>query len=212
MSKRFLAILLICAAAFVGLFLLNGKNAEAPSTNEPTTTTHSTGGQDAKVTLIEYGDFQCPACASYYPIMKEVKAHYGDKINFQFRNFPLVSIHPNALAAHRAAEAASNQDKFWEMHDMLYERRDNWINSSNPSQIFESYATELGLDIAKFKQDVSNPATKAKIDADYAEGRDAGVDSTPGFVMNGKKIDNNPRDAAGFYALIDPILNEGQAQ
>lgn len=206
MSKRFLIILAVCVAAFVGLLLFNKKDNPSPTATQAATTNHNQGANTTGVTLIEYGDFQCPACASYYPVLKDVKAKYGDKISFQFRNYPLVSIHPNAMAAHRAAEAAAKQNKFWEMHDMLYERWASWKDSTSAPTIFESYAQELGLDMTKYRQDVADPATKAVIDADKAEGDKIGVTGTPTFVLDGKKIEDNPRDVEGFSKLIDAAI------
>lgn len=207
MNRRFVIILVILVATFVGLVLLKGNKSDTTTLTKATTGSHIKGGADAKVTLLEYGDFQCPACGGYYPIIKEVEAKYGDQIKFQFRNFPIISIHPNAMSAHRAAEAADKQGKFWEMHDLLYERQSSWKDSSNPAQVFEQYAAELGLNLNKYKVDVADPATKAVIDADIAAGKDINVAGTPTFVLNGKKIDNSPRDVAGFSALIDEILN-----
>ncbi len=211
MNKRFVGIIIVLVAAFIGLYLF-GSDKSTKTETPTTTTTHIQGGADAKVTLVEFGDFQCPSCASNYPLIKEVQAKYGDKIKFQFRNFPLISIHPNAMSAHRSAEAANNQGKFWEMHDLLYERQDSWKSSSNPAQIFEQFASELAIDIPRFKADVADAATKAIIDADIADGEALKITGTPTFVLNGKKIDNNPRDVAGFSALIDEILNAQPSQ
>jgi protein-disulfide isomerase len=212
MNRRFVIILLVCVAVFVGLFVFNSKDEQQASNQNVDPTSHSTGNPEAKVTLLEYGDFQCPACSGYYPILQAVKEQYGDKINFQFRHFPIVSIHPNAMSAHRAAEAAGNQGKFWEMHDMLYERQDSWKENSNPGSIFEGYAEELQLNMDQYRLDVASPDTKAVIDADIKAGQDAGVTGTPTFFINGKKIDNSPRDVAGFTALIDEILNAQSEQ
>ncbi len=207
MNKRFVAILVILVAVFVGLFVLGSSKSDDKEASSATPSNHIRGGTNTKVTLLEYGDFQCPACGGYYPIIKELESKYGDSVTFQFRHFPLVSLHPNAMSAHRAAEAASNQNKFWEMHDLLYERQESWSSSNNPAQIFEQFATELNLDIDKYKADIAATNTKAVIDADIAAGKDIGADSTPTFVLNGKKLDNPPRDVAGFSTLIDEILN-----
>lgn len=214
MNKRFVAILLICVALFVGAFVFGKSNNSNNSnqTNVPATN-HTQGNPEAKVTLLEYGDFQCPACGSYYPIVKEVKAKYGDQLKFQFRHFPIVGIHPNAMAAHRAAEAADKQGKFWEMHDVLYEQQSAWVNNTNVAAIFEAYATQLGLNIDQYKQDLTAVATKDAIDADIQAGKDADVSGTPSFFINGEPIDNNDvRDVAAFSALIDKVLNSQSAQ
>lgn len=207
MNRRFVIIIVILVAAFLGIILFKGDKDSTSTTTNTELTSHVKGGADAKVTLTEFGDFQCPACAGYYPLVKEVQEKYGDQIKFQFRNFPLVSLHPNAMSAHRAAEAAGKQNKFWEMHDLLYERQNDWKDSSNPSQIFEQYADDLALNLDQYKADVADPAVKATIDADLAAGKELGVSGTPTFVLNGKKIDDTPRDVAGFSALIDELLN-----
>lgn len=163
-----------------------------------------------KVTLIEYGDFQCPACYQYEPVMQEIREKYKDKINFQFRNFPLAQIHPNALAAHSAAEAASKQGKFWEYHDVLYEQQKAWSTaaSSSRSATFEGYAAELGLNIEQFKSDMENSDVRAVIDADIEEGKSIGATGTPTFVLNGKKLEKTSANVDAFSKLIDEELKK----
>lgn len=206
MSKRFLAILAVCIAIFVGLFLINKKDASAPNSEPPTASNHTQGANQSGVVLLEYGDFQCPACGAYYPILQEVKTKYTDQISFQFRHFPIVSSHPNAMAAHRAAEAAARQDRFWDMHDMLYETQPSWEGSTNAATIFEGYAQQLGLDVQKYKQDLADSRTKDIIDADMAAGKEAGVAGTPSFFLDGKKIESTPRTIEDFSKLIDEAI------
>lgn len=210
-NKRFLLIILVCAAVFFGLLFVNKKDAEAPS-GETAPTSHILGSEDAPVTLVEYGDFQCPACGAYYPILKEAKAKYGDRLAFQFRHFPLVQIHPNAMAAHRAAEAAGEQGKFFEMHDLLYERQSLWTGSQNPAPVFEGYADELGLDLEQYRQDVASSETNSVIQADLAAGQELSVTATPTFVLNGTRIEENPRDTEGFSKLIDEAFESANSQ
>lgn len=162
---------------------------------------HIYGNTSGKVTLIEYGDFQCPACASAYPNVKAVKEKYKEQLTFVFRNFPLTSIHPNALAAATVAEAASMQGKFWEMHDMLYENQTAWQNadSNNRGGIFEGYARELGLNIDQYKADLTKPEISQKIKFDQALGRKAGANSTPTFVLNGRTLSNDKWNSAEAF-------------
>src|SRR5688572_27110761 len=139
MNKRFLMILAACVVVFAGLLIFNKREAKAPTENGNQTaqlSNHTTGQGTAGVTLTEYGDFACPACYQYYPLLKQVKAKYGDQLKFQFRHFPLTEIHQNALISARAAEAAGLQGKFWEMHDKLYETQPAWRDHTNPSQFF----------------------------------------------------------------------------
>lgn len=208
MSKRFLATLLIIGLGLVGIFWISRDKANAPNDNSAQTLSseHVQGAGKKGVTLVEFGDFQCPACGAYYPIVKQVKAKYGDDITFQFRHFPLTQIHPNAFAAHRAAEAAGLQNKFFEMHDMLYERQNTWVGASNVVKILEDYATELGLNIEKFKQDFSSGAVNDVINKDVKAAQGLKATSTPTFVLDGKKLEQLPRDAEGFSKLIDEAI------
>jgi protein-disulfide isomerase len=206
MNKRFLIILVLCVAGFLGLVLFNKKEAGAPDAGNAQPSSYVQGEGTSGVTLAEYGDFQCPACAGYEPVLEQVKAKYGDQIKFQFSHFPLVSIHPNAMSAHRAAEAAGRQDKFWEMHDLLYERQSAWSSSNAAAGLFEGYARELGLDMDKYRSDVASSDIQAVINADMRAGQNAKVTATPAFLIDGKKVSENPRDAEGFYKLIDDAI------
>ncbi len=183
---------------------------------------HVMGKENASVSLVEYGDFECPACSFYYPIVEQVKEKYKDQISFQFRNFPLVQSHRNALAAHRAAEAANNQGKFWEMYNMLYSRQESWNGPSQSDSvgatttqaisIFESYAQELGLDVNKFNADVIASATLDTINSDTDEGKRLGVLGTPSFFVNGKKIEDSTdiTSVEAFSKVIDEALAASQ--
>ena len=111
---------------------------------------HIRGKADAPVTLVEFGDYQCPACGAYYPIIEEVLRRYPDKVKLEFHHYPLIQVHPHALKAAKAAEAAGEQGKFWEMHDKLYQNQPIWSRSSNAEAQFLAYAGEIGLDANKF--------------------------------------------------------------
>lgn len=208
MSKRFLIIIAVLFLGFVGFLVFNKEKSTAPGgSNAAQATNHVLGAGKKNVTLVEYGDYQCSACYAYYPVLKEVQKKYGDDITFQFRNFPLTQIHQNAFAAHRAAEAAAKQNKFWQMHDLLYEQQRTWSTSSNVIRIFEDYATQLGLNIDTFKKDYASSEISATINADIDAGNKFSINSTPSFVINGKKIDN-PKDVTveGFSKIIDSYI------
>ena len=155
----------------------------------PTNHVYSTGSTG--VTLVEYGDFQCPGCGQFYPLVKALKDKYKNVITFQFVNFPLTQLHQNAQAAHRAAQAASNQGKFWEMHDLLYENQNNWKDSSNAPKDFEAFATQLGLDLNKFRTDFASAETNAIIAADITKGQSKKIVGTPTFFLDDKQIEDN---------------------
>ncbi len=210
MDKRFLTIIAVLVVGFAGILFFSNKSDDTSSSSDKgqvaAATNHVFGEGQKGVTLIEYGDFQCPACAQYFPIIKALKEQYKNDIKLQFRHFPLTSIHVNAFAASRAAEAASKQNKFWEMHDALYENQQEWAQAPNPKTIFESYAKALGLNMQQFQTDYSSDAVNDAINADLAEGEKAGASSTPTFVLNGKKIEDNPRGLEEFAKLIDEAI------
>lgn len=154
--------------------------------------------KDTKVTLIEYSDFQCPACGAYYPIVKQLGQEFKN-LTIVYRNFPLAQ-HANARPAAQAAEAAGQQGKFWEMHDLLFSNQNAWSGSSSAEQIFIAYAQSLKLDMEKFKTDFNSQAVKTKIEADYQSGASE-VGGTPTFFLNDKKI-QNPQGYEDFRSII----------
>lgn len=159
------------------------------------------GKRDAKVTLIEYGDFQCPACTNYEPILKELLQKFPSDLKLVYRHFPLSSIHRNAYDASRASEAAGKQGKFWEMHDLLYQRQKDWEGSSNPKDVFLGYARELGLDEEKFKSDFDSKEIEEKINKDTVSGGRLRLNATPTFFLNGQKV--QPRSYEEFSKLVE---------
>jgi len=198
-------------AAFVGLMgYLISNQSTGGTANGPVADVTSAdwieGGKDAKVTLIEYGDFQCPACGSYYPMVKNLNKDFGDKLRIVFRNFPLTQIHSNAQIASQAAEAAGLQNKFWEMHDMLFENQKEWSNLSNPKSTFRSYAEKIGMDAGKFETDIGAAAVKSLVDEDVKSGNAAKVSSTPSFFLNGKYI-TSPSSYDSFRTAIAQELD-----
>ena len=164
------------------------------------------GETASKVTLIEYGDFQCPACGQYEPIVQKVRTDYADKIAFVYRHFPL-SQHKNAKITAYASEAAGKQGKFWEMHDMFYAGQNTWANLSDDKarDVLIKYAETIGLDLKLFNDQMDSSEIKNKVEADSQSGLKAGVNSTPTFILNGKRI--QPRSYDEFKQLIDQELS-----
>jgi protein-disulfide isomerase len=154
---------------------------------------HVFGKVGSKVTLIEYGDFQCPPCASVYPRIKAISEQYSHQLQFVFRNFPITTIHSNAKVAAASAEAAGLQGKYWEMHDKIYAGQSDWseLNEADRTTYFVDLAKSLSLDINKFKSDVASTDTGNKIDYDLALGKKAGVQGTPTFFLNGKQLSSD---------------------
>ncbi|KKW17052.1 MAG: DSBA oxidoreductase [Parcubacteria group bacterium GW2011_GWA1_50_14] len=162
------------------------------------------GNASSTVVFIEYSDFQCPACGSYYPIVKKVVKDYESRIQFAYRHFPL-SQHKNADLAARASEAAGKQGRFWEMHNMLFEKQADWSESESAKELFTGYAVSLGLNKETFLSDIDSADIKNKVKDDYDGGFTAGVNATPTFFLNGMKL-QNPSDEAGFRTLIDAAI------
>jgi protein-disulfide isomerase len=141
----------------------------------------------ATVTLVEFSDYQCPACGAYHPLVKQLLSDFAGKLNFVFRNYPL-SYHPDALAACLAVEAAGLQGKYWQMHDKIFETQATWSTSTDAKEIFLVYAKELNLDIGKFTQDLESAAVKNKVESDYNDGVKIGITETPTFYLNDRKL------------------------
>lgn len=213
MNKRFVIILAVLVVGFIGLLIFNRRGTETTNNNqgEAQPSNHTIGEGTTGVTLTEWGDLQCPACAQYHPIVKMVLAEYGDEITFQFRHFPLQAIHQNALIAARAAEAAGFQGKFFEMHDLMYQQQTTWAQSPNPMQTFEDFANQLDLDIDKFLEDTRSDQVNRIVQADLAEANQKDFSSTPTFEISGEKIEN-PRDVEGFKKLIDEAIKNSSQE
>lgn len=164
------------------------------------------GNQDVKIILIEYSDFQCPACAAYYPFLKQLEQELGNKFLFVYRHFPLPQ-HKNASLAAAAAEAAGRQGKFWEMHNLIFENQKVWSDQPKAEEEFIKYAQTIGLDIAKFKNDLNSKEIKNKVKSDYQSGVRARVNATPTFFLNGKRLEN-PRNYEEFKKIIEANLQK----
>jgi protein-disulfide isomerase len=150
-------------------------------------TPHVKGNAEAAVVLLEYSDFECPACASFQPFLKDLMGEYGDRLKFEYKHFPL-PMHKLAEPAARAAEAAGQQGAFFEFHDLLFENQKVWSVSVNPTVQFNQYAEQLDLDMDKFKQHYNSSLLRDRIKSDIAEARQLDVNATPTFFLNGEKM------------------------
>ena len=218
MDRRFLAIIGIIVVGFFGVLLFGNHKSDngGSSGNAAQATNHVEGKLDSKVTLLEYGDYECPVCESYFQTVQQVQQKYNATVKFQFRNLPLLQIHPNAVAGARAAEAADMQGKFWQMHDLLYSSQNwnEWSTASKPDTFFRTYAQELGLNVNTFMSDFASSAANDRIQADLgAFAKTHQQEATPTFFLNGKYIANSKLvDAGGapsldaFSQLIDAEL------
>ena len=147
---------------------------------------HIQGSPDAAVTLLEYGDYECPYCGAAYPIVKEVQEAMGDGLRFVFRNFPIATAHPHAEQAAEAAEAAAAQDRFGPMHDLLYENQKRL-----EAKDLRGYAERLGLDVDRFERELEGHVHAARVHDDFMSGVRSGVNGTPGFYIDGVRHDDS---------------------
>jgi protein-disulfide isomerase len=154
---------------------------------------HIQGPADAAVTLVEYGDYECPYCGAAYPIVKELQARMGDRLRFVFRNFPISTSHPHAEQAAEAAEASAAQGRFWEMHDLLYENQ-----TQLRDQDLYAYAEQLGIDVERFDKDLAEHVHAPRVHEDFMSGVRSGVNGTPSFYVNGARHD----DSYDFETLL----------
>jgi protein-disulfide isomerase len=184
------------------------QNPNAPIGAQPP---NMLGSATAAVTLEEFADFQCPTCAQVHTMMKTIQSTYGNRIKFIYRSFPLTQIHKNAEAAALAAEAAGQQGRFWDMQNQLYTSQPAWSNSSDASTLFAEYAGKLGLDVEKFKTDVTTMMTKKRVDDDVARARGLGINSTPTLYINNKLVPFEQMKLETLRAIIDAELQKGGA-
>jgi protein-disulfide isomerase len=194
LDKRFLGILAGIAVIFVGIFLISQQSSNGTKNNSSSAsaTNHVEGQGSSGVKLVEYGDYECPVCETYYQPVKDAVGQLSSQIYFQFRNLPLTSIHPNAFAGARAAEAASLQNKFWQMHDALYEHQTDWATSSSPKSFFDQYAKNLSLNVTKFDQDYIGSQVNDSINADLSAFTKTGQSmATPTFFLDGQYLNNS---------------------
>jgi protein-disulfide isomerase len=163
------------------------------------------GSPEAPITIVEYLDFECEACRVYYQITKQLSEQYKDKVRFVVRYFPLPN-HKNSLTSALAVEAAGRQGKFWEMHDILYENQTVWGEKQiSTPEVFVEYATKIGLDMEKYKNDIKTQEVKDRINRDKNEATSLGIQGTPTFFINGEKIPN-PKGYDDFKSLIDGLM------
>lgn len=207
-----------------GVFLMSRDSVKSPSSSNPINQNilipegeYQTGGivdgnylpanPSAKITLVEFGDYECPACGVYHPFIKQLLIDFSGKINFAFRNFPL-SQHLNAQISSQAVEAAGLQGKYWQMHDKVYEAQSEWSTSTDAKNIFIGYAESLGLDMDKYKTDIDSQIVKDRIKTDVNDGGLVKLTATPTYYLNGIKIDPLPSNYEALKALVEKELSK----
>jgi protein-disulfide isomerase len=209
-----LSVLALILVGLLGYYFIMVRTTTPDGTSGEATLTirdqdYIRGNAQAAVTLVEFGDFQCPACGGYEPLVRAVVAKHAQNVRFVFKNFPLTQIHQNALIAAKYAEAAGMQGKFWEMHDILYDKQKEWSGALNAKELFVGYAASIsGLDTTKLVSDAALSVVEDKIVADYKEGTRLGVQGTPTFFINGVKVSSNPSTEEAFSALLDAQIKK----
>jgi protein-disulfide isomerase len=149
---------------------------------------HVRGAQNAPVQFEEFADFQCPTCGAMHTVVKQLLEKYPTQVSIGFRNFPLRGLHKHASEAARAAEAAGMQNKFWEMHDVLYDKQSEWKDPDDVRTIFIGYAKSIGLDVPRFTEDMDSSVVAMRVVADERRGTALGVTATPTFFINGRML------------------------
>ncbi|MFL5562730.1 MAG: DsbA family protein [Gemmatimonadaceae bacterium] len=176
-----------------------GGGEDAPRLTPPVSERdHAEGSPDAPVTLVEYGDYECPHCGHAYPIVKSIQHRLGKKLRFVYRNFPLAESHPHARHAAEVAEAAAAQGKFWEMHDALFENQDRLEDED-----LVEMARQLKLDAKAIARALEEGSYTARVREDFRNGVRSGVNGTPTFFINGERYDGSWADEDGFMRVLD---------
>lgn len=190
----------------VALLLLrssNGQHSKGAKLTMPSVpASHQKGELNAPIRLDEFGDYQCPACRRANLELKQIEAEFGTRLRVTFRHYPIVKKHQNALSAAYAAEAAGNQGKFWEMHDLLFERQEQWATESDPIPLLTEYATLLQLDVERFRVDVTGAASRVAVEDDRAFGNQIGVRSAPTLFLNGNEITLDQLSPSGLRKAL----------
>src|SRR5213595_271062 len=216
--KRFLPFVIVAVVGFVtlgaGVILYRAKRPQTATipkamaaSKERTEEVHVRGPANAAVTLEEFGDFQCPPCGAMEGPLQQIERDYASSLRVIFRNFPF-TIHEHAHEAAYAAEAAGLQGRFWEMHDLLYREQSVWAKNSDVQSLFDSYAVMIGLNLERFKKDVSGEQVKAKVEADRKRGEELGVRNTPTIFINDESVPPTSLNPTALRAAIDAAVKE----
>ena len=179
--------------------------SQAQAGDKNTGDVHVRGNPNARVTLEEFGDFECPPCGKLSDPINQLEKDYQPNLRVIFRHFPLV-IHPHAREAALAAEAAGLQGRFWEMHDVLYREQPVWSKVADPRTLFNAYAGMVGLDLDRFKKDMDSDQTKMRVAADQKQGTSIGVQNTPTIFLNNRAVDPKSLNPEALRAAVDAAV------
>jgi protein-disulfide isomerase len=214
MLKPVIVIILAVAVAAGAAVYLSRQPDESSTTNAAPLKAadlkgggHFRGPEDAKITLVEFGDYQCPSCAAYHPFVKEILNRYPKQVRLEFHHFPLISIHPNSMAASKAAEAAGLQGHYWEMHDALFEYQPSWSTRPDPKPTFASIANSIGINGTILTQSMDNPQLQDRILKDVEQGNTVGIQAVPTFFIDGQQVHIN-LSMEDFVQVIESHLKK----
>lgn len=201
-TKILLGIIAVIVAGLIGVFVMFNKTGTSTTSDATKLVRNDSQKQGSgSVTMVEFGDYQCPSCGVAHSTVKKLMKEYNGKVTFVFRNFPLETIHKNAMISAKYAEASARQGKFWEMHDKLFESQSEWSELSDPTAKFAEYAKALGMDVEALKNAAADGVISGIIQRDMTDGDELGVTGTPTFFVNGKQVANN--DYASLKSAID---------
>jgi protein-disulfide isomerase len=168
---------------------------------------HFRGPEKAAITLLEFGDYSCPSCGAYHPVVKELLNRYPQQVRLEFHHYPLISLHPNAMAAALAVEAAGEQSRYWEMHDLVFEHQLEWSSSPNPETVFLTLANSIGINSNDFMQAMRSPQLRDRVLEDVVRAREAKIDAVPTFFINGERI-HVTLGLSAFVEIIEARLRK----
>lgn len=203
-TKAWIIFAAVCVVLFGGLVVWSSRDnidvsnvkenkVLAATENSGNIADHVYGNKESKVVLVEYGDFQCPGCGAAHPTLKALSEKYENELAFVFRNFPLTTIHPNARAAAAAVEAAGINGKYWEMHNLVFERQSTWsdASASERADLFKQFAVDAGVNAEAYEKTLTDESARInrKINFDLALGRKIGANSTPTILLNGDMLE-----------------------
>ena len=204
-------LLAIVVAAAAAVYLSRQPNPVTETSAAPVLDNkgggHFRGPEKAAITLVEFGDYQCPSCGAYHPVVKELMNRYPQQVRLEFHHYPLISIHPNAMAASLAVEAAGEQGKYWEMHDLIFEHQEEWSANPNPESQFLALASRIGLNANAFMQAVRSPQLQDRVLQDVVRAREAKIEAVPTFFIDGERI-HVTLSVGAFVEIIEARLRK----
>lgn len=214
-TSRSVVLIAVAFAAALGLAAFFASRGAEPTTTpvdmsalaDAATSHNVTGADNPAVTLVEYGDYSCPTCAQFYPMVAELLRRMPSELALEYHHYA-IPVGSHSFTAAFAAEAAAEQGRFWSMHDALFGTQSQWKNRTEVRDTFISMAGQLGLDTARFAADMDSPDIQSRVAADHVQGDAVGVAGTPSFFINGQRLNYLPRSVDEFEAIIRSVIGQ----